>query len=68
MTFFKKNFGHPHPLEGDVGELLCEIIPCAEKVRKDYPEVESEKCHVDALAMNFVCKTDAYDVVVADSP
>ncbi len=26
-------FGHPHPLEGEVAELLCEIIPCAEKSR-----------------------------------
>ncbi|MDD5598247.1 MAG: aminotransferase class III-fold pyridoxal phosphate-dependent enzyme [Victivallaceae bacterium] len=26
-------FGYPHPLEGDVGELLCELIPCAERVR-----------------------------------
>lgn len=26
-------FGHPHPLEGDVAELLCEVIPCAERVR-----------------------------------
>jgi glutamate-1-semialdehyde 2,1-aminomutase len=26
-------FGHPHPLEGDVAELLCEVVPCAEKAR-----------------------------------
>ena len=26
-------FGHPHPLEGEVAALLCEAIPCAEKVR-----------------------------------
>ena len=26
-------FGYPHPLEGDVAELLCELIPCAERVR-----------------------------------
>ena len=26
-------FGHPHPLEGDVAELLCEVIPCAERAR-----------------------------------
>jgi tartrate dehydrogenase/decarboxylase / D-malate dehydrogenase len=38
-----------------------------EIVRKDYPEIESEKCHVDALAMNFVCKPDSYDVVVASN-
>ena len=26
-------FGHPHPLEGNVAELLCEVIPCADRVR-----------------------------------
>ncbi len=26
-------FGHPHPLEGEVAELLVREIPCAEKVR-----------------------------------
>ncbi|MDP6355328.1 MAG: aminotransferase class III-fold pyridoxal phosphate-dependent enzyme, partial [Planctomycetota bacterium] len=26
-------FGHPHPIEGEVAELIREIIPCAEKVR-----------------------------------
>jgi len=26
-------FGHPHPLEGEVAELLRECIPCAERVR-----------------------------------
>ncbi|MFH1708772.1 MAG: aminotransferase class III-fold pyridoxal phosphate-dependent enzyme [Planctomycetota bacterium] len=26
-------FGHPHPLEGEVAALLCEVIPCAEKAR-----------------------------------
>lgn len=26
-------FGHPHPLECEVAELLSEIIPCAENVR-----------------------------------
>ena len=38
-----------------------------EAVRKDYPEIESDKCHVDALSMNFVCKPDCYDVVVASN-
>ena len=38
-----------------------------ETVRKDYPDIESEKCHVDALAMNFVCKPNLYDVVVASN-
>lgn len=26
-------FGHPHPLEGEVAELLCDVIPCAERAR-----------------------------------
>jgi glutamate-1-semialdehyde 2,1-aminomutase len=26
-------YGHPHLLEGEVAELLCENIPCAERVR-----------------------------------
>ncbi|NLZ64210.1 MAG: aminotransferase class III-fold pyridoxal phosphate-dependent enzyme [Lentisphaerae bacterium] len=26
-------FGYPHPLEGEVAQMLVEIIPCAEKVR-----------------------------------
>ena len=26
-------FGHPHPLEGEVAELLVDVIPCAERVR-----------------------------------
>jgi len=26
-------FGHPHPLEGEVAELLTEVVPCAERVR-----------------------------------
>jgi glutamate-1-semialdehyde 2,1-aminomutase len=27
------SFGHPHPLEGEVAELLCDVIPCAERAR-----------------------------------
>ena len=26
-------FGHPHPLEGEVAEMLCEVLPCAERAR-----------------------------------
>ncbi len=26
-------FGHPHPLECEVAEMLCEVIPCAEQAR-----------------------------------
>ncbi|MBN2291295.1 MAG: tartrate dehydrogenase [Pirellulales bacterium] len=38
-----------------------------EEVRKDYPNVRADKCHVDALAMNFVRWPDKYDVVVASN-
>ena len=27
------NFGQPHPVEGQVAELLCEVVPCAERAR-----------------------------------
>lgn len=36
-------------------------------VRQDYPDITADKCHVDALAMNFVCKPDHYDVIVASN-
>lgn len=26
-------FGHPHPLEGEVAEMICEVIPCAQRAR-----------------------------------
>jgi glutamate-1-semialdehyde 2,1-aminomutase len=26
-------FGHPHPLECEVAELVCELVPCAEQAR-----------------------------------
>lgn len=26
-------FGHPHPVECEVAEMLCEVIPCAEQAR-----------------------------------
>ncbi len=26
-------FGHPHPLEAEVAEILCDLVPCAEQVR-----------------------------------
>lgn len=26
-------FGQPHPLEGEVAEMLCELIPCADQAR-----------------------------------
>ncbi len=26
-------FGHPHPLEAEVAELVCDCIPCAERAR-----------------------------------
>lgn len=27
------SFGYPHPLEGEVAQTICEIIPCSEKAR-----------------------------------
>ena len=33
----------------------------------EYADVRSDKCHVDALAMNFVKIPEAYDVVVASN-
>lgn len=26
-------FGHPHPVEGEVAEMLCDVVPCAERAR-----------------------------------
>jgi glutamate-1-semialdehyde 2,1-aminomutase len=26
-------FGRPHPLEGEVAEILCDVVPCAERAR-----------------------------------
>ncbi len=26
-------FSHPHPIEHELAELLCQVVPCAEKVR-----------------------------------
>lgn len=26
-------FGHSHPLEGEIAELFCKVVPCAEKAR-----------------------------------
>jgi tartrate dehydrogenase/decarboxylase/D-malate dehydrogenase len=36
-------------------------------VAPDYPDVQAEKCHIDALAMNFVRFPERYDVVVASN-
>jgi tartrate dehydrogenase/decarboxylase/D-malate dehydrogenase len=38
-----------------------------EQLRGDYPDVESEKQHCDALAMNFVRCPERFDVVVASN-
>lgn len=37
------------------------------EVAAEFPDVQSEKCHVDALAMNFVRWPERYDVVVASN-
>jgi len=38
-----------------------------EEVRRDYPQVEAERQHCDALAMNFVRSPERFDVVVASN-
>lgn len=38
-----------------------------ERVRKDYPDVESSSLLVDAAAMDFVRKPESFDVVVASN-
>lgn len=38
-----------------------------EEIRSDYQDVESDKCHIDALCMNFVKKPSDYDVVVGSN-
>ncbi|HEY3297461.1 MAG TPA: tartrate dehydrogenase [Armatimonadota bacterium] len=41
-------------------EILADIAP-------EFPDVQTEKCHVDAMAMNFVRWPERYDVVVASN-
>lgn len=36
-------------------------------VSTDYPDVRTDKCHIDALSMNFVRCPEAYDVVVGSN-
>lgn len=38
-----------------------------EEVRGDYPDIETDKQHVDAAAMNFVRRPEHFDVVVASN-
>lgn len=38
-----------------------------EQIRKDYPDVQSDKQHVDAAAMNFVRAPERFDVVVGSN-
>lgn len=38
-----------------------------EKVRTDFPDVETDRQHVDAAAMNFVRRPEHFDVVVASN-
>jgi tartrate dehydrogenase/decarboxylase/D-malate dehydrogenase len=40
--------------------VLAEVAP-------DYPDVQSDKCHIDALCMNFVSRPERYDVVVGSN-
>ncbi|HEY3289271.1 MAG TPA: isocitrate/isopropylmalate family dehydrogenase, partial [Anaerolineae bacterium] len=36
-------------------------------VAADYPDVRFDKCHIDALAMNFVRQPELYDVIVGSN-
>jgi tartrate dehydrogenase/decarboxylase/D-malate dehydrogenase len=38
-----------------------------EETREDYPDVETDKQHIDAAAMNFVRRPEMFDVVVASN-
>lgn len=38
-----------------------------EDVAPDYPDIRCDKCHIDALAMNFVRCPENYDVVVGSN-
>src|SRR5262249_38858892 len=38
-----------------------------EQIRKEFPEVQAEKQHVDAAAMNFVRGPERFDVVVGSN-
>ena len=38
-----------------------------EQIRGEYPDVESDKQHADAVAMDFVRRPERYDVVVASN-
>ncbi len=38
-----------------------------EQVRRDYPDIETDKQHIDAAAMNFVRRPESFDVVVASN-
>ena len=40
--------------------VLAEVAP-------DYPDVRADKCHIDALSMNFVRCPELYDVVVGSN-
>ena len=37
------------------------------QVAPDYPDVQCDKCHIDALCMNFVRQPEFYDVVVGSN-
>ena len=47
------------------GFVLWEEV--LEQVRADFPDVETDRQHVDAAAMNFVRRPDAFDVVVSSN-
>jgi tartrate dehydrogenase/decarboxylase/D-malate dehydrogenase len=47
------------------GFVLWEDV--LKKVRAEFPDVDSERQHIDAAAMNFVRRPEAFDVVVSSN-
>ena len=48
-----------------IGMLFWDEV--LEVVRKDYPDVTAEKCHIDAMCMALIQKPQAYDVLVCSN-
>ena len=59
LTMITKSNALPH------GFVLWEEV--LERVRDDFPAVETDRQHVDAAAMNFVRRPEYFDVVVASN-
>ncbi len=48
-----------------IGMLFWDEV--LEVVRKDYPDVKADKCHIDAMCMALIQKPQAYDVLVCSN-